>query len=166
MFRIIQNSEIELDAEVVETDLVKVKVGQNVTVTSAGGSKVTGTVRIVSPEVDKTTRLGQVRVFLGVQPNLKVGAFAHGTIDTANSSGIALPATAVTYAIDGPHVQIVKDGIVERRAVKIGLASGNLVEIVQGVTLDDMVVARAGTFLREGDKIRPVEPNNKVSEVQ
>ncbi|MGB4865912.1 MAG: efflux RND transporter periplasmic adaptor subunit [Hyphomicrobium sp.] len=166
MFRIIQNSEIELDAEVVETDLVKVKIGQNVTVTSAGGSKVTGTVRIVSPEVDKTTRLGQVRVFLGVQPNLKVGAFAHGTIDTAKSSGIALPATAVTYAIDGPHVQIVKDGIVERRAVKIGLASGNLVEIVQGVTLDDMVVARAGTFLREGDKIRPVEPNNKVSEVQ
>ena len=63
-------------------------------------------------------------------------------------------------------MQIVKDGIVERRAVKIGLASGNLVEIVQGVTLDDMVVARAGTFLREGDKIRPVEPNNKVSEVQ
>jgi HlyD family secretion protein len=166
MFRIIQDSEVELDAEVVETDLVKVKAGQTVTVTSAGGSTVSGNVRLVSPEVDKTTRLGRVRVFLGAQPGLKIGAFAHGIIETAKSNGIALPATAVTYAADGPHVQLVKDGIIERCAVKIGLASGNLVEIIDGVSLDDMIVARAGTFLREGDKIRPVEPDNKVSEAQ
>jgi hypothetical protein len=45
-------------------------------------------------------------------------------------------------------------------------ARHNLVEIVDGVSLDDRIVARAGTFLRDGDKIRPVEPDNKVSEAQ
>lgn len=166
MFRIIQNSEIELDAEIVETDLYKIKAGQKVRVSTSGGSDVEGSVRLVSPEVDKTTRLGRVRVFLGAQPELKIGAFARGVIDTAQSSGIALPASAVTFATDGPHIQSVKSNVVERRAVKTGLQSGGLVEILEGVTLDDVVVARAGTFLRNGDTIRPVTPVNTVSEAR
>ncbi|NOT70714.1 MAG: efflux RND transporter periplasmic adaptor subunit [Hyphomicrobium sp.] len=166
MFRIIANSEVELDAEVVETDLVKVRQGQKVLVSAAGASDVPGSVRIVSPEVDKTTRLGRVRVFLGSRPDLKIGAFARGEIATNESRGIALPATAVTYGLDGAHVQVVKNDTVQRRAVKTGLASGDLVEILEGVSLDDVVVARAGTFLRDGDKIRPTEPDNKVSEAQ
>ncbi|MEQ1651231.1 MAG: efflux RND transporter periplasmic adaptor subunit [Hyphomicrobium sp.] len=166
MFRIIANSEVELDAEVVETDLVKVKNGQKVLVSAAGADNVPGSVRIVSPEVDKTTRLGRVRIFLGSRPDLKIGAFARGEIATNESRGIALPVTAVTYGLDGAHVQLVKNDIVQRRAVKTGLASGDLVEILDGVSLDDVVVARAGTFLRDGDKIRPVEPDNKVSEAK
>lgn len=166
MFRIIAKSEVELDAEVVETDLVNVKEGQTVHVSTAGSDIVEGKVRLVSPEVDKTTRLGRVRVFLGPQPSLKIGAFARGTIDTRQSTGLALPATAITFAIDGPHVLVVQGDIVQRRAVKTGLASGGLVEILDGVALDDIVVARAGTFLRDGDKVRPVEPDNKVSEAK
>ncbi|MBR2534550.1 MAG: efflux RND transporter periplasmic adaptor subunit [Hyphomicrobium sp.] len=166
MFRIIQNSEVELDAEIVETDLFKIKTGQNVRVSAPGGKDVEGRVRLVSPEVDKTTRLGRVRVFLGAQPELKIGAFARGVVDTAQASGIALPASAVTFATDGPHVQLVKGNVVERRAVKTGLQSAGLLEIVEGVSLDDVVVARAGTFLRDGDKIRPVEPADTVSEAR
>ena len=166
IFRIIQNSEVELDAEIVETDLFKIKTGQNVRVSAPGGKDVEGRVRLVSPEVDKTTRLGRVRVFLGAQPELKIGAFARGVVDTAQASGIALPASAVTFATDGPHVQLVKGNVVERRAVKTGLQSAGLLEIVEGVSLDDVVVARAGTFLRDGDKIRPVEPADTVSEAR
>lgn len=166
MFRIIQNSEVELDAEIVETDLFKIKADQKVLVSTPGGKDVEGRVRLVSPEVDKTTRLGRVRVFLGAQPDLKIGAFARGVIDTAQSSGIALPASAVTFATDGPHIQIVKGSVVERRAVKTGLQSSGLVEIVEGVSLDDVVVARAGTFLRDGDKIRPVSPPAAISEAR
>jgi HlyD family secretion protein len=166
MFRIIANSEVELDAEIVETDLYKVKDGQKVHISAAGSEDIQGSVRLVSPEVDKTTRLGRVRVYLGSRPDLKIGAFARGTIDTQQSRGIGLPASAVNYGLDGPHVQIVKGDVIERRAVKTGLTSGDLVEILEGVSVGDTVVARAGTFLRDGDKIRPVEPDNKVSEVK
>ena len=166
MFRIIANSEVELDAEVVETDLVKVKDGQKVHVSAAGANDVPGTVRLVSPEVDKTTRLGRVRVFLGSRPDLKIGAFARGTIDTQQSRGIGLPATAVTYGLDGPHVQTVRNDMIERRSVKTGLVSGGLVEITDGIAIDDVVVARAGTFLRDGDKIRAAAATDKVSEAK
>lgn len=167
MFRIIQNGDVELDAEVVETDLVKVRDGQKARVTAAGTDDAEGTVRLVSPEVDKATRLGRVKIFLGNRPELKIGAFARGVIDTNHSRGIGVPATAVTYGTEGAHVQVVNfSKKVERRMVKTGLVADQMIEITSGLTDGDTVVARAGTFLREGDLIRPVAPDEKVSEAK
>ena len=57
MFRIIQDGEIELDAEVGEADVGKVHEGQSATITIADGLNVSGKVRLVSPVVDRATRL-------------------------------------------------------------------------------------------------------------
>ena len=82
MFRIVARSEIELDAEVIETELAKVTTGKKARVNVAGVGDVEGTVRLVSPEVDKLTRLGRVRVFLGDDARLRIGTFARGAIET------------------------------------------------------------------------------------
>jgi RND family efflux transporter MFP subunit len=165
MFRIVANGEVELDAEVTETRLASIAVGQKAQVDVAGLGNVAGTVRLVSPEVDKSTRLGRVRIFLGDNPGLRVGAFARATIVTANGKGLAVPASAILYATDGPTVQVVRAGRVETRKIAIGLAAGALVEVRQGLGEGDLVVARSGTFLREGDAVRPVLAGvNKLSE--
>ncbi len=62
-------------------------------------------------------------------------------------------------------MQIVRDGKVVTSEVQTGLRDGNDVEIKSGVALDDLVVARAGTFLRNGDAVRPIVPSAAVSEV-
>jgi RND family efflux transporter MFP subunit len=165
MFRIVANGEVELDAEVTETRLASIAVGQKAQVDVAGLGNVAGTVRLVSPEVDKSTRLGRVRIFLGDNPGLRVGAFARATIVTANGKGLAVPASAILYATDGPTVQVVRAGRVETRKIAIGLAAGALVEVRQGLGEGDLVVARSGTFLREGDAVQPVLAGvNKLSE--
>jgi HlyD family secretion protein len=165
MFRIVAKGEVELDAEVTETRLGSIAVGQIARVDVAGLGMVDGKVRLVSPEVDKATRLGRVRIFLGDNPGLRVGAFARGTIVTANGKGLAVPSSAVLYAPDGPSVQVVRAGRVETRTIKTGLAAGALVEVREGLGENDLVVARAGTFLREGDAVRPVMAGaNKLSE--
>src|SRR5581483_5068602 len=150
MFRIVA------DAEVTETRMGKIAVGQRVRVEVAGAGDVVGTVRIVSPEVDKATRLGRVRIFLGDNPALRVGAFARGSIETAAGRGLAVPASAILYGPDGASVQLVRANRVETRPVKLGLAAGALVEVREGLAEGDFVVARSGTFLRDGDAVRPV----------
>jgi HlyD family secretion protein len=166
MFRIIENGEIELDAEVVETELQRVKVGQKALVTVTGAPDAEGTVRLVSPEVDKTTRLGRVKVFLGTNPALRVGGFARGRIETASSRGLAVPASAVMFDQTTAYVQVVNGMKVQRKAIKTGLISGDLVEVRQGLSDGDLIVARAGTFLRDGDSVRPIVPDPKVSEAK
>ncbi len=167
MFRIIARGEIELDAEVPEAQLARMKAGQPAVVTVAGVGEVTGQVRLVSPEIDKATRLGRVRITLKSDQPLRIGGFGRGTVVTANGRGLSVPASAVLYGPDGASVQVVADGRVRTRQVKTGLRAGGDVEIVDGLAAGEIVIARSGTFLRDGDEVRPVfEPTSTVSEVR
>lgn len=163
MFRIIARGEIELDAEVTDVRLPEVRVGQKATVEAAGIGEIPGTVRLVSPEIDKATRLGRVRIFLGDNPALRIGAFARGRIETAHGSGLAVPASAIQHGADGASVLLVRNDKVESRRVGVGLSAHGLTEITKGLAEGDLVVAKAGTFLRDGDLVRPIRPESKVS---
>ena len=166
LFHIIARAEVELDAEVIETELAKVESGQKARINVAGVGDVDGTVRLVSPEVDKSTRLGRVRIFLGDDAKLRIGSFARGTIGTAQGRGLAVPSSAVVFDAEGAFVQVVRDGRVARANIVTGLVSGGLVEVRQGLAAGDIVVTRAGTFLRDGDAVRPITPDAKISEVR
>ncbi|MCQ0988418.1 efflux RND transporter periplasmic adaptor subunit [Jiella marina] len=159
LFEIARDGLIELEAEVSETMLGRLRKGQMVAVDVAGRSKpVEGTVRLISPMVDQATRLGTVRVALPKEAEgLRVGAFARGIIDVAESEGVIVPRTAVVFEGDDAVVQVVKEGKVERRQVSLGLTTAASVEIRDGVAAGEDVVAVAGAFVRDGDAVTPVE---------
>lgn len=167
MFRIIARGEIELDAEVTEAQILKLKIGQPVVVTAGGGVEANGKVRLISPEINPATRLGKVRVFLGESPNLRIGAFASGTIETARARGRSVPVSAIGYSGQGTTALAVIGDKVQQRNVVTGLTSDGYIEVKDGLSEGELVVARAGTFLRDGDIVRPVLPEaGKVSEVK
>ena len=78
-----------------------------------------------------------------------------GWIQTSQSCGVAVPLTAVLYSSAGTVVQVIRRDRVETKQVEVGLMSGGQVEIRDGLAEGDMVVARAGALLREGDPVRP-----------
>jgi multidrug efflux pump subunit AcrA (membrane-fusion protein) len=117
---------------------------------------VDGTVRLVSPAVDPASRLGRVRILLGNDPNLRIGTFARGEVTVARGSGLAVPRSAVQFSKSGPTVQVVVNDTIETRPVTLGLVEADTVEIRSGVAESTLVVAKSGTFLRNGDRVRPV----------
>lgn len=155
LFRIIKDGEIELDAEVPEFYMPKLKVAQRARVEIAGAGERSGTVRLVSQEVNTSSRLGHVRIFLGKGPDLRIGTFAKGLIDAGERDSVGVPASAVLYQNDTATVLTVVDNKVHERAVKTGLVSGDSVEIKQGLEEGEVVVLRAGSLLRAGDIIAP-----------
>jgi HlyD family secretion protein len=155
LFRIIANGEIELEGEVTETQLVRLREGAPAHVSIDQGRTIEGRVRNVSPEVDRATRLGRVRVALPRDPALRIGAFARGTVERARTTGVAVPLSAVLYSAKGALVQIVVGERIETRQVRAGLSADGFIQ-VEGVSTGDMVVTRAGSFLRDGDVVRPV----------
>jgi RND family efflux transporter MFP subunit len=156
LFRIIADGEIELEGEVTETQLVRIREGAPAQVTIDPGRVVEGRVRNVSPEVNRTTRLGRVRIALPRDPALRVGAFARGTIELARRTGVAVPVSAVIYDTKGATVQVVVDNKVQARRVRTGLSADSVIQIEDGVRAGELVVTRAGSFLRDGDTVRPV----------
>jgi HlyD family secretion protein len=160
LFKIIADGAIELEADVAEVELANLKVGQAVAVTPAGSDKaLAGIIRLISPEVDRASRLGKLRIALTGNPPVAVGSFARGVIETGRKTSIVLPLSAITYARGGAMVQAVKDGKVTTKKVTLGLIGGGRAEIASGLAEGESVVARAGTFVRDGDMITPVAAN-------
>jgi multidrug efflux pump subunit AcrA (membrane-fusion protein) len=156
MFRMIENGEIELDAEVPQAHLARLAAGQKARISIPGNGEVEGTVRLISPSVDPATRLGRVRILLGKDPNLRIGTFARGEVVVARGVGLAVPRSAVLYGKSGPSVQVVENDTVGTRPVTLGLAEADMIELRGGVSEGALVVAKSGTFLRNGDRVRPV----------
>lgn len=157
LFRIIADGIVELEADVPEAELPRIRVGQPVSVLVPGHeAPIDGKVRLVSPEVDKTSRLGRVRVTLAAGVAVSIGSFARGTIETGRHTGVTLPLQAIVYRQSGPVAQVVRDGHVETRRIRLGLIGNGIAEIVSGVSEGETVVARAGTFVRDGDTVTPV----------
>ena len=104
----------------------------------------------MSPQIDRTTQLGHVRISVTNNPSLKVGMFARANIDAKRSCGVAVPRTA----IDHLTVQVVKGNTVETRKVRVGLVSDTNIEILEGLDVGETVVADAGSSLHDGDQIK------------
>ena len=150
MFRISVNNEIELEAEVPSVHLLKLNPGATVRISRDDAPDVVGKVRQISPQIDRATQLGKVRISLNNNPSLKVGMFARANIDAKRSCGVAVPRTA----IDRLTLQVVKGNIIETRKVRVGLTSETSTEILEGLDVGETVVADAGTSLHDGDQIK------------
>jgi multidrug efflux pump subunit AcrA (membrane-fusion protein) len=155
MFLIIVGGEFDLLAQIPSTRIAKIAVGQPARVDVTGIGTFSGRVRTVSPEIDIASQTGQARISLGTDKRLKMGTFGRATVEVGTSCGMSVPLSAVLYGPLGPVVQVVRDNRVETRPVPVGLLAGGNAEITQGLNDGDLVVKRAGTFLREGDQVRP-----------
>jgi hypothetical protein len=113
-------------------------------------------VRLVSPEVNRTSRLGSVRLTVNPVPGLAIGAFARGTVEVDRRDGTLVPLSSVLYRPEGAIVQVVRDGVVETRSVTVGLKADGKAEIRKGIDPGEQVIAISGTFVRDGDKVTPV----------
>lgn len=156
LFRIIQDNAIELEADVPETSLAKLRPGQPARIETAGGPRA-GRVRLVSPEVSRITRLGRVRVAVEGDGPLVIGSFARAEVEVARRDGVLAPLSAVLFQPDGAVVQVVHDGLVETRRVQVGLRTGSFAEIRDGLRAGEAVVSVSGTFIRGGDRVTPVQ---------
>ncbi|GEP03921.1 efflux RND transporter periplasmic adaptor subunit [Methylobacterium oxalidis] len=157
LFRLIARGEIELEGEVIETKLPLVSEGRPAWIEIGDGERVAGSVRAVYPEVDKATRLGKVRVRLDPDRRLRIGTFVRGAVEIARTRGVTVPQAAILYG-GGKRssVLVVAGDTVEAREVRTGLSNDDDVEIRSGLGAGERVVARAGSFLRDGDRVRPV----------
>ncbi|HXV00193.1 MAG TPA: efflux RND transporter periplasmic adaptor subunit [Caulobacteraceae bacterium] len=157
LFRLARDSRVELAADVSEDALDKIHPGAAAMVTLANGSEVQGTVRLVSPAIDPSTKLGRVRIALPVRADIRAGGFASARFTGFTRSAIAVPETAVRYDAEGASVMVVgPDDRVARVPVSTGQRGGGYVELLTGPRDGSQVVERAGAMIVPGDYIRPV----------
>jgi len=158
MFVIVRDGAMELRAEIGEADLMRLAPGMAVTMTAVGSTvPLTGTIRLIEPVINAQTRLGIARIELDDDQAVRQGMFLTADILVREAEVLAVPVTAVGASPEGTTVMRVVDGVVERVPVTTGMRNAGMVEIVEGLAPGDLVVTKAASFVRDGDRIRPVE---------
>ncbi len=157
LFVINRDNALELRADVAESDVPRIAKGQTATITLAANVPgLTGTVRLVEPDVDVTTRVGRARIAIDKPELVRAGMYAEANVLVATHDAVAIPVTSLGSEGAESTVMLVKDGVVHRTIVTTGIRDGGWIEILTGLSAGDTIVAKAGAFVTDGDKINPI----------
>lgn len=158
LFKLIRQNRLEWRAEVVSSDLTKIKVGTQANIIAADGASFKGKVRMISPTVDMPSRNTLIYVDLPANSTAKAGMFAKGEFILGQSSTLALPQQVLVLRDGFTYVFAVKNEngkkIAKQIKVQTGRRTGNLVEIISGITANQQLVATGGAFLSDNDLVK------------
>jgi membrane fusion protein (multidrug efflux system) len=141
-----------------EKDIGRIYEGQEakITIEAEPGLAFTGVVKMVSPVVDPAS--GTSKVTIDIEDDkgkLKPGMFASVFITTeTHKDALIIPKRALILESDLDQVYIYQDGNAHKVNLKIGISSGDNLEVLSGLQEGDLVVTAGQDGLREGLPIR------------
>jgi RND family efflux transporter MFP subunit len=162
---IVDMASLEIEVDVNETYINRVTANQKVeavldaypdwrmpahvitTIPSADRQKATVKVRIGFDGLDP-----RILPDMGVKVSFLQDAPAAG--QAAVAPRVVVPKAAVRNADGHAIVFVLREDRVERRAVRVGLETGDQVELVSGVSAGERVVIDGPPTLKDGDKVR------------
>jgi len=153
LFRIVRDGRLELDAQVPETEIALIRSGQSARVSSDDVGQASGSVRIVTPEVDPQTRLGTARISLAAGGGLRPGMFARAQIDVGAQASVVVPTAAILYRENRAGVFVLADGGVARFQEVTVRSRADDFTAVDGLAAGTRVVVEGAGFLGDGDRV-------------
>ena len=159
LFRLIRGNRLEWRADLVSSELFRIKPGQKVRITGPNGSEVNAQVRSVSPTVDAQNRTGMVYVDLPASAGslLKPGMFVRGEFEFGSSAALMVPQQSVVVRDGFQQLYVVgADQRVSLVKVNVGRRQGDLLEITSSLPVNAKVVVRGAGFLTAGDLVKVV----------
>lgn len=156
--------ELEVEADVLTQDALLLKNGSPVRLEISGSEKTfQGKVRRVEPAAfTKVSALGveqqrvKVIVALDKRPEgLGVGYRLHARfITAAKEKALVVPRFSILQAADGQfYVFKIVGGTLKKQFVKIGLRSDLLLEVIDGLSLQDDIVSTPDANMKEGEEV-------------
>jgi membrane fusion protein (multidrug efflux system) len=149
---------LKIDFKISETLLRHMVPGQSIEVTTDAypGETFQGTVYVVDPKVDMSTRSVQARARIpNVNYRLRPGMFAQLTLFFGQQErALLIPEEAVVPQKDKTFVYRAVGGTARWTEVQLGMRTRGYVQVVQGLQDTDVVVRVGHHKLQDGTRIR------------
>ncbi len=157
LITVAQIDTVHVGLDVSETDLARVKPGQTVAlhVDAYPDRSFTGTVVEVGQAADPRVRVFKVKVAVANPDHLlKPGMFARGTITTGeHPKALVIPRDAITTESAQSTVFVAEAGKARTRKVRLGIMSGQVVEVLEGLAKGDAVIVVGQSGLTDGTPV-------------
>jgi len=157
LYRISDFDPLLCPIQVPERELPRLRVGQNayLTVEPWPGERFEARVLRISPVVDASTGTIKVTIETRSRSKLRPGMFARVFVETATRpEAVVIPKAALSLESIGDTVYVADGEAASRREVDLGFTEGDFVEIVSGVSENELVVVVGQDGLSDGTPIR------------
>jgi len=149
--------QLKIDFKVPETLLRHLAPGQPIELTTDAyaGETFHGTVYVIDPQVELTTRSVQLRARIpNPQQRLRPGMFAQVLLTYGQEErALLIPEEAVIPKQNKVYVYLAKDGTAQQREITLGTRIRGFVQVRSGLTEQDTVIRVGHHKLQEGDPI-------------
>lgn len=143
---------LRITAEVDEEDIAQVQPGQSVLIRSDAFPTQTfyGTVQSITPKGNPIARSYRVRIAFNNKTPFMIGMTTENNIITyQNKHALLLPASTILHG----KIWLVKNGVIKQIMAQIGVQDEKQVEILSGITTDDLVVLHPNEKLKNNERI-------------
>jgi HlyD family secretion protein len=157
-------TQVKVDVDILSDEIANLSVGDTVRMNASylPNVVISGVVSQIAPAAKETaSSLGVLQKRLPVtikvtshQDVLKSGLpIEVSIVKIAKENALSLPSTAFLEDESGTYVFAVAGNRLERRTVKLGIQSDQYWEVIEGVTVEDVIVASPETEMKVGQKI-------------
>lgn len=137
------------------SDLMKTGIAVEITAHDLAGRHISGKVTRTSEAIDPKARTFRAEIDLP-NPDLALvpGMYVEASFALGNSGTVQVPASALSFLSDGPHVALLSAGQkVHFAKVVIARDDGSVVELRSGVAAGDKVILNISNQITEGNAV-------------
>lgn len=159
LLTIVDIRELELAGSVGTHEVALLQPGMVAEVRVEGlDEPVAGRIARIAPAAEAGTRsIGVIVAVANPGERLRAGQYAVAAVTLPGAEVPTLPADAVVRLGGEDHVWLIENGVLARRAVRLGRRDAGRVELLGGLADDAVVLAARFDNLREGAKARAAD---------
>ncbi len=161
LFRVVNLGNMYITAEVPERYLNTVTIGKTVEVFfPVLGKRVTATVRQTGNYINPSNRSFKIEVTLPDLENVKPNLTARLKInDYTNPEALLIPQSVISEdAVGQQYIYKMVDTagvfVAQRNDITTGLTQGDVIEVIEGLNLDDKVIVEGARSVQQGQEVR------------
>ena len=160
LLTVASTDKVKIGFDVSKNDMVKLEVGQKADV-SVMDKDYIGTVtkvnRVAVMNENGAYTISAELMIDNPDEEMYLGLEGKAIIHTAKKEDIImLPVQVICSDSEGEFVYCVENGIIAKRYVTLGISSDEYIEVIDGVSEEDMIVSAITTEVVEGKRMTPI----------
>lgn len=162
LFEIVNINSLKLSVLVDESQIGRIQIGQNVSITAnvLPDENFSGRISFIAPKSDASLNF-PVEIEVANNGMLKAGMYATALFKTNNGAEtqnmLTIPAEAFVNGVSSGQVFVVSNGTAKLIKVKTGKVYGDKVQIISGLNGGEQVITSGQINLENGSKINIVK---------
>jgi len=160
--QLVNRDKLKINVGLSEDDISGIHQGQkaNITIpTLPSKANIIGTVESIGVKAIQPSMTYPVEIVLDNQTEeMRVGMVARASIQVdSGRKAIVVPLEKLVDRFDRFYIYTVKDDVASEKLVKLGARQGRTVEILEGISIGDVMVVEGQNNLKDGSKLNIVE---------